>query len=219
MTALDAWRASPKAVAKPRCAARWGTRARRRRGRSWVRQILRDTELAVAQRDGLATCGVVAESVKNLPQVKVGAQVEVAYYESLAYAVHKPGEAETGVNVRETAVAAKPGERPAGLGGQEVTITSTIEAINPDTPFVTLKGPEGKLARRTIQRETPVKAAVLRINDVVPDDMPLTTTPPTLLRRLPELPPELAYRFVGRDLALKDVKASLIVDLIPNAIP
>ena len=44
------------------------------------------------------------------------------------------------------------------------------------------QGPEGKLARRTIQRETPVKAAVLRINDVVPDDMPSTTTPPTLLR-------------------------------------
>jgi hypothetical protein len=80
-------------------------------------------------------------------------------------------------------------------------------------------GPEGRLARRTIQRETPVKAAVLRINDVVPDDMPLTTTPPTLLRRLPELPPELTYRILGHALTLQDVKARLIVDFIPNAIP
>jgi hypothetical protein len=81
------------------------------------------------------------------------------------------------------------------------------------------KGPEGKLARRTIQRETPVKAAVLRINDVVPDDMPLTTTPPILLRRLPELPHELVYRILGHALTLQDVKARLIVDFIPNAIP
>ena len=47
----------------------------------------------------------------------------------------------------------------------------------------------------------------------------MTTTPPTLLSKLPQLPPELAYRIVGRDLTLKDTKAGLIVDLIPNAIP
>ncbi len=81
------------------------------------------------------------------------------------------------------------------------------------------RGPEGRLARRTIQQDTPFKVRPLRVNDVFPDNIPLTTTPPTLLLRLPELPPELAYRFVGRDLALKDTKASLIVDLIPNAIP
>jgi hypothetical protein len=81
------------------------------------------------------------------------------------------------------------------------------------------QGPEGRLARRTIQQDTPFKVIALRVNDVYPDDIPLTTTPPTLLLKLPELPPELAYRFVGHDLTLKDVKASLIVDLIPNAIP
>jgi hypothetical protein len=81
------------------------------------------------------------------------------------------------------------------------------------------QGPEGRLARRTIQQDTPFKVVVLRVNDVFPDDIPLTTTPPTLLLKLPELPPELAYRFVGQDLALKDIKAGLIVDLIPNAIP
>jgi len=37
--------------------------------------------------------------------------------------------------------------------------------------------------------------------------------------KLPELPPELAYRFVGRDLVLKDIKAGLTVDLISKAIP
>ena len=81
-------------------------------------------------------------------------------------------------------------------------------------------GPEGRLARRTIQRDTPYKAIVrLHVNDEFPEGIPITTTPPTLLLKLPELPQELAYRFVGRDLTLVDTEACLIVDLIPNAIP
>ena len=80
-------------------------------------------------------------------------------------------------------------------------------------------GPEGRFARQTIRPDSPFKVIVLHVNDVYPEDVPLITTPPTLLLELPELPPELAYRIVGRDLTLKDVKASLIVDLIPNAVP
>ena len=80
-------------------------------------------------------------------------------------------------------------------------------------------GPEGRLMRQTIRPDSPFKVIVLHVNDVYPEDVPLITTPPTLLLELPELPPELAYRIVGRDLTLKDVKASLIVDLIPKAIP
>ena len=82
------------------------------------------------------------------------------------------------------------------------------------------RGPQGRLARRTIQPDDPSKVIVrLRVNDVFPEGIPLTTTPPTLLLKLPELPQELAYRFVGHDLTLKDIKTGLIVDLIPNAIP
>jgi hypothetical protein len=81
-------------------------------------------------------------------------------------------------------------------------------------------GPEGRLARRTIRQDDPSKVIVrLHVNDVYPENIPLTTTPPTLLSKLPQLPQELAYRIVGRDLTLKDTKAGLIVDLIPNAIP
>ena len=81
------------------------------------------------------------------------------------------------------------------------------------------EGPEGHLARKTMQQDTPFKVVAMHVNDVFPDNIPLTTTPPTLMLKLPELPPELSYRFVGRDLVLKDVKAELVVDLIPNALP
>jgi hypothetical protein len=82
------------------------------------------------------------------------------------------------------------------------------------------RGPEGRLARRTIRQDDPSKVIVrLHVNDVFPEGISLTTTPPALLLKLPELPQELAYRLVGHDLTLIDIKARLIVDLISNAIP
>jgi hypothetical protein len=82
------------------------------------------------------------------------------------------------------------------------------------------QGPEGRLARRTIRQDDPSKVvARLHMNDVFPEGIPLTTMPPTLLLKLPKLPEELAYRFVGHDLTLVAVKARLIVDLVPDAIP
>jgi len=81
-------------------------------------------------------------------------------------------------------------------------------------------GPDAQLARKTIRQDEPSKATIrLHVNDVYPQNLPLTTTPPTLLSKLPQLPQDLAYRIIGRDLTLKDTKAGLIVDLIPNAIP
>ena len=80
-------------------------------------------------------------------------------------------------------------------------------------------GPEGRRARKTMQQDTPYKIVTLHVNDTFPESIPLTTTPPTLMLKLPELPPGLAYRFVGRSLVLKDIKAELVVDLIPDALP
>lgn len=41
---------------------------------------------------------------------------------------------------------------------------------------------------------------------------------PCVTGALPALPPELQYRMVGADLVLIDVHASLIVDILPNAV-
>jgi hypothetical protein len=80
-------------------------------------------------------------------------------------------------------------------------------------------GPEGRMARKTILSDSALKPIVLHVNDVYPDDMPLTTTPPTLMLKLPQLPPEVVYRIVGHSLTLQSIKARLVLDLIPNAIP
>jgi hypothetical protein len=49
--------------------------------------------------------------------------------------------------------------------------------------------------------------------------VPLPTMPPDLLAALPRLPPGLEYRFINRDLVLRDLDANLIIDFVPEAIP
>jgi hypothetical protein len=63
------------------------------------------------------------------------------------------------------------------------------------------------------------KPFVPTVNMRYPVGQPLMTFPPPLLKQLQELPEDLEYRFVGRDLILRDVKANIIVDVIRHAIP
>lgn len=80
-------------------------------------------------------------------------------------------------------------------------------------------GKDGRNMRRTIRESDAVRPTILHVNDIYPEDIPLTTMPPTLLRRLPALPEELAYRIIGRALVLQDIRSNVIVDFIPDAIP
>jgi hypothetical protein len=71
--------------------------------------------------------------------------------------------------------------------------------------------------RKAIIVELP-KNMKVDINTVYPTTIPLATFPPMLLRKLPDLPPELEYRLVGRSLILRDVKANLIVDILRDVV-
>lgn len=72
--------------------------------------------------------------------------------------------------------------------------------------------------RKALVAELPAKMKI-DINTVYPTTIPLETFPPVLLRKLPDLPPELEYRIVGRSLLLRDVKANLIVDILRDVVP
>jgi len=85
------------------------------------------------------------EQVKNLAQIKVGDSVEITYYESIAAKVYKAGEAPQGAAATvATERTAKPGEKPSGIVGSQVTLTATIESISPNKTTVTLKMADGK---------------------------------------------------------------------------
>jgi len=83
---------------------------------------------------------------------------------------------------------------------------------------IAMQGTDAGHIHQSLQHAEPVRLQ-LRVNGSYPAGVPLQSTPPTLLMNLPALPPELDYRVVGNNLVLRDAKANLILDFIPNAIP
>jgi hypothetical protein len=139
-------------------------------------------------------------------------------------------------DLERSAPAQKPITESEQLAGRQNTLAGRIAAARPGSrqgdifspgvakQFVKIirkafGEPGGRAMRRTILERNPVRFVVLHVNDVYPEDLTRTTMPPTLLRRLPTLPEELAYRIIGRALVLEDIRANLIVDFIPKAIP
>ncbi len=81
-----------------------------------------------------------------------------------------------------------------------------------------VKGEERKeLVAAVLEAEN--KGVPLRINYPYPEDKELLEMPPTLLLKLPQLPKQVKYRFVGRNLLLVDRENTLIVDYMTNALP
>lgn len=64
----------------------------------------------------------------------------------------------------------------------------------------------------------PVDEMKLKVNELYPENVSYTMTPPTILLHIPALPPELEYRIVNQDLIIRDPEANLVVDMMRNAI-
>jgi hypothetical protein len=135
--------------------------------------------------------------------------------------------------------ALKPKATPEQIQAHKTSLTQAIREARANAQQGTVLTPEiQEHFREIIQSEMrgrqgmPAKAAAkqgnpateklpvpVKVNAPYPDNAPLSTVPATLLLRLPKLPKELDFRFVGRNLILRDTDASLIVDYIPNATP
>jgi hypothetical protein len=83
---------------------------------------------------------------------------------------------------------------------------------------VAMQGAEAARVNESLRNGSPV-ALKLVVNDRYPEDAPLQSMPSTLLLNLPQLPPEVDYRLSGQDLVLRDVKANLVVDMVPDVMP
>ena len=81
------------------------------------------------------------------------------------------------------------------------------------------KGRERTEFRETVLKEAETKAVPLQVNYPYPESGELLEMPATLLLRLPPLPKQVRYRFVGRNFLLVDRENGLIVDYMTNALP
>jgi len=82
----------------------------------------------------------------------------------------------------------------------------------------TLNGPGGGKVRASLRHAEPLPNVNLEVNAPYPKNLPLQSTPPTLLMNLPPLPKGLQYRIVGSALILYDETSRLVIDFIPAAI-
>lgn len=80
------------------------------------------------------------------------------------------------------------------------------------------RGKDRRELRDTIL-ETELQGVVVRVNYPYPQSAELSEMPATVLAKLPQLPKELRYRFVGRNLLLVDRDSNVIIDYMPNALP
>ena len=126
----------------------------------------------------------------------------------------KPEEIETHKKqFQERVRAARTGAKQGDVFTPEATIF--IRAIIKDE----FKGKERIEFRDTVLREADTKAVPLRVNYPYPESQELLEMPATLLMRLPQLPKQLRYRFVGPNLLLVDRENGLIVDYMTKALP
>jgi hypothetical protein len=129
----------------------------------------------------------------------------------------KPAESASAIARRERALADKIREaRPTAKQGDIFTPGVVMEFRR--LIRMAMQGSEAVHVRQSLHRAEPV-ALRLRVNDAYPANVPLQSTPPSLLLNLPHLPKELEYHIVGRNLILLDIEANLVVDFIDNAVP
>jgi len=125
----------------------------------------------------------------------------------------KPEEIETHKKAFEEMVrSARAGAKPGDLFAADIAvyIRNTIKKE--------FKGTDRKELRETVL-EADTKGVPLRVNYPYPETKELTQIPPTLLLKLPQLPKQVRFRFVGKHLLLVDRENGLIVDYMKNALP
>lgn len=81
-----------------------------------------------------------------------------------------------------------------------------------------LSGPEGKVVKASILDENP-GLPKLQINERYPSAVPVSTMPPQVLSRLPEMDKLLEYRFIGPRMVLVDTDADVILDFTNEVLP
>jgi Cu/Ag efflux protein CusF len=100
--------------------------------------------ITLKDEDGEMETIYCGPQVKRFDELKVGDTITFRYYESVVYAIRKPGQpsglpAETGPK----AVAGK-GPRPGGTFSEQETASVTIKAIDAKVPSVTVLTEDGR---------------------------------------------------------------------------
>ena len=132
--------------------------------------------------------------------------------------------------VEATLPALRVTNEPAELLGRAAAIATAVKAARPRAAQGEVFTPAvagdiraliaADLTRRSASDRSSLMSEVPtvqpRVNDPYPTSEALAMFPPSLLQVLPRLPSDLEYRFMGRDLIIRDSLTNLIVDYLPD---
>jgi hypothetical protein len=119
----------------------------------------------VTIKDARRTLTFDVQDKSKLDMIKVGDPVVATYIEALVYQVMKAGTGTPSMSVKEARASSKPGETPAGAVGREISVTTTITAIDKKAQTVTIKGPQGR--SETIKARDPKNLDLVKVGDLV----------------------------------------------------
>jgi len=137
--------------------------------------------------------------------------------------------------VKENAPKLSKDSTPEQINAYRTTLQNSLRSARPNAKRGEFFRPEtANYIRRTLKTEfqgkdrkelreqifeTETQGVVLRVNYPYAQSAELSEMPATLLTKLPQLPKELRYRFVGRNMLLVDRESDVIIDYMPDALP
>ena len=97
--------------------------------------------------------------VKRFDELKVGDTVTFRYYESMAYAIRKPGQPSGLPAQTDPTITRSEGPKPGGTIAKQETATVTIKAIDPKVPSVTVLSEDGRTLSFRVDKKENLKDA------------------------------------------------------------
>ena len=119
--------------------------------------------ITLKDKDGVTDTIVAGPEVKRFAELKVGDVVTFRYYESVVYAIQKPGDKApapaAGGIVRST------GPKPGGTLSEQLTAVVTVQEVDAKIPSVTIKTEDGNVI--SVKVEDPKNITGLKVGDKV----------------------------------------------------
>ena len=124
-----------------------------------------DRTLALLGPEGNVVAVEVSHAARNFDQIRVGDQLRIEYYESVAIFLGKPGtqpDEDAGLVVARSAK----GEKPGGYAVGAVDVSASVVGIDKKKRTLTLELPEGNVVTTEVDKS--VKAFdKLKVGDVI----------------------------------------------------
>ena len=164
----------------------------------------------MAQEQNKQLAGAFEKRVKDYVKLRENIEAKMPKLSTEA----KPEEIETHKKqLQESVRAARAGAKHGDIFTPDAA--AMIRAIIKEE----FKGKDRVDLRKAVLVDAEVKSVPLRINYPYPEMKEQLEMAPTLLLKLPQLPKQIRYRFVGRNMLLVDRENGLIIDYMGNAIP